>query len=37
MGGAVGWARRGEAVDGSPLRAATLACWGLIGHWSGSR
>jgi hypothetical protein len=27
MGGAVGWARRGEQVDGSPLRAATLACW----------
>jgi hypothetical protein len=27
MGGAVGWARRGESVDGSPLRAATLACW----------
>jgi hypothetical protein len=27
MGGAVGWARRGEDVDGSPLRAATLACW----------
>jgi hypothetical protein len=27
MGGAVGWARRGEQVDGSPLRAATLALW----------
>jgi hypothetical protein len=27
MGGAVGWARRGEPVDGSPLRAATLALW----------
>jgi hypothetical protein len=27
MGGAVGWARRGEAVDGGPLRAATLAVW----------
>jgi hypothetical protein len=27
MGGAVGWARRGEQVDGGPLRAATLACW----------
>jgi hypothetical protein len=27
MGGAVGWARRGENVDGSPLRAATLALW----------
>jgi hypothetical protein len=27
MGGAVGWARRGEQVDGSPLRAATLASW----------
>lgn len=27
MGGAVGWARRGESVDGSPLRAATLAFW----------
>jgi hypothetical protein len=27
MGGAVGWARRGESVDGSPLRAATLSLW----------
>jgi hypothetical protein len=27
MGGAVGWARRGETVDGGPLRAATLALW----------
>jgi hypothetical protein len=27
MGGAVGWARRGEQVDGSQLRAATLALW----------
>ena len=27
MGGAFGWARRGEQVDGSPLRAATPACW----------
>jgi hypothetical protein len=27
MGGAVGWTRRGEQVDGSPLRAATLALW----------
>jgi hypothetical protein len=27
MGGAVGWARRGESVDGGPLRAATLAVW----------
>jgi hypothetical protein len=38
MGGAVGWVRRGESVDGSPLRAATLAAWlGRIGHQSGSR
>jgi hypothetical protein len=27
IGGAVGWARRGETVDGGPLRAATLALW----------
>jgi hypothetical protein len=27
MGGAAGWDRRGEQVDGSPLRAATLALW----------
>jgi hypothetical protein len=27
MGGAVGWALRGETADGSPLRAATLALW----------
>jgi hypothetical protein len=27
MGGAAGWYRRGEQVDGSPLRAATLALW----------
>jgi hypothetical protein len=27
MGGAVGWARRGEQVDGPPLRSATLALW----------
>jgi hypothetical protein len=24
MGAAVGWARRGETIDGIPLRAATL-------------
>lgn len=28
LGGAATWARRGEQVDGAPLRAATLACWG---------
>jgi hypothetical protein len=27
IGGAMGWARRGEQVDGAPLRAATLAVW----------
>ena len=30
LGGAAAWQRRGESVDGSPLRAATLAAWGIV-------